>query len=53
MGRRSEISILMDSLPGFDGFVTAFYIKCCDIIKEDVIDAARSFFDSMELPRFI
>ncbi|KAK4833981.1 hypothetical protein QYF36_014386 [Acer negundo] len=45
-------SIPKHSSPGPDGFGLAFYIECLDIIKQDVIDAARDFFNGVPLPRF-
>ncbi|KAI9152873.1 hypothetical protein LWI28_002365 [Acer negundo] len=45
-------SIPKHSSPGPDGFGLAFYIECWDIIKQDVIDAARDFFNGVPLPRY-
>ncbi|XP_041020448.1 uncharacterized protein LOC121262091 [Juglans microcarpa x Juglans regia] len=45
-------SIPKYSSPGPDGFGSAFYIECWDIIKKDVIEAASEFFSGVPLPRF-
>ncbi|XP_042958229.1 uncharacterized protein LOC122293848 [Carya illinoinensis] len=41
-----------NSSPGPDGFGFEFYMVCWDIVKEDVIVAARDFFRGTPLPRF-
>ncbi|KAJ0074622.1 hypothetical protein Patl1_37562 [Pistacia atlantica] len=45
-------SISRESSPGPDGFGSGFYLCCWDLIKEDVIDAAKDFFLGSTLPRF-
>ncbi|XP_042980247.1 uncharacterized protein LOC122310438 [Carya illinoinensis] len=37
-------SISADSSPGPDGFGSAFYVSCWNIIKEDVKDAVKEFY---------
>ncbi|KAF5445103.1 hypothetical protein F2P56_034181 [Juglans regia] len=37
-------SISVDSSPGPDGFGSAFYITCWEIVKEDVMAAVPEFF---------
>ncbi|KAJ0088691.1 hypothetical protein Patl1_32423 [Pistacia atlantica] len=37
-------SIPKESSPGPDGFGSGFYLSCWDLIKEDVLDAAKDFF---------
>ncbi|KAF5477357.1 hypothetical protein F2P56_004006 [Juglans regia] len=37
---------------GPDGFGFDFYMSCWDIIKEDVVEAARDFFGGVPLSRF-
>ncbi|KAF5468900.1 hypothetical protein F2P56_013011 [Juglans regia] len=45
-------SIPKDSSPGPDGFGLGFYLSCWDLIKEDVVAAAKDFFSGSILPRF-
>ncbi|KAJ0094336.1 hypothetical protein Patl1_15029 [Pistacia atlantica] len=37
-------SIPKESSPGPDGFGSGFYLSCWELIKEDVLDAAKDFF---------
>ncbi|XP_031287891.1 uncharacterized protein LOC116146622 [Pistacia vera] len=45
-------SIPKESSPGPDGFGSGFYLSYWDLIKEDVLDAAKDFFLGTTLPRF-
>ncbi|XP_035547420.1 uncharacterized protein LOC118348934 [Juglans regia] len=45
-------SIPKESSPGPDGFGSGFYLSCWDLIKYDVLDAAKDFFSGSTLPRF-
>lgn len=49
--KNSIFSIEADNSPGPDGFTTAFYISCWDVISKDVISAIQSFFGGEQLPR--
>ncbi|KAK2641267.1 hypothetical protein Ddye_023030 [Dipteronia dyeriana] len=50
--KEALFSIPQQSCPGPDGFRSGFYIKCWEIIKGDVIDAAREFFRGGLLTKF-
>lgn len=50
--KEAIISIPKQSRLGLDGFGSNFYITCWDIVKNDVLEAAREFFDGVSLPRF-
>lgn len=50
--REVIVSIPMDSSPGPVGFSFAFYIKCWNIIKKDVVEATCNFLSGNSLPRF-
>lgn len=43
--RAATLSIPVDSAPGLDGYRSAFFIKCWDIIKRDLVEAAKDFFE--------
>nr|XP_027120463.1 uncharacterized protein LOC113737428 [Coffea arabica] len=40
-----------DSAPGPDGFGAGFYQGCWEIIKSDLLEAVKAFFQGMGLPR--
>lgn len=46
------LSIRVDSSPGPNGFSSAFYVSCWNIIKEDVKEAVKEFYSGQALPRF-
>ncbi|KAK3188489.1 hypothetical protein Dsin_028050 [Dipteronia sinensis] len=50
--KRAVLSIPKDSIPGPDGFGSEFYMSCWDIVKEDIMDAAKDFFRGTPLSRF-
>ncbi|XP_022853059.1 uncharacterized protein LOC111374593 [Olea europaea var. sylvestris] len=50
--RTTTHSIPMDSAPGPDGYGLAFFIKCWDIIKGDLVEATKELFERRVLPRF-
>ena len=41
------------SAPGPDGFGTKFYQACFDIIKKDLMDVVKSFFNGSMMPRYM
>ncbi|XP_042954601.1 uncharacterized protein LOC122291014 [Carya illinoinensis] len=50
--KAAVFSIPKHSFPGPDGFGSSFYMFCWEIVKEDVIEAARDFFSGASLLRF-
>lgn len=50
--RDAILSIPRNSSPGPDGFGSVFFQDCWNIVKEEVIEAARDFFAGSPLPRF-
>ncbi|KAF5454683.1 hypothetical protein F2P56_024330 [Juglans regia] len=42
--KEAVFSIPEHSSPGPDGYGSSFYISCCHIVKEEVVEAARDFF---------
>ncbi|KAF5458524.1 hypothetical protein F2P56_022547 [Juglans regia] len=50
--REAVFSIPKHSLPGPDGFGSGFYMACWEILKDDVVEATREFFNGASLPRF-
>lgn len=50
--KQAVFSIPKESSPGPNGFGSEFYISCWDIVKHDVIEAARDFFRGTPLTRF-
>ncbi|KAF5452050.1 hypothetical protein F2P56_027088 [Juglans regia] len=50
--KQAVFSIPKNSSLGPDGFGSGFYMSCRDIIKEDVVEAARDFFRGAPLSRF-
>ena len=44
-------SIHQDSSPGPDGFSNNFFVKCWNVVREDVINAVKEFFIVKKLPR--
>lgn len=50
--KEAIFSIPKQSSLGTDAFGFGFFMSCWDVIKEDVIEAAREFFRGSPLPRF-
>lgn len=50
--RDAVFSIPKYSIPGPDGFGSDFFMACWDLVKDDVVEAAREFFTGSPLSRF-
>ncbi|XP_042980145.1 uncharacterized protein LOC122310315 [Carya illinoinensis] len=50
--KASAVSRMTLRSPGPDGFGSEFYMHCWPIVKWDVLEAARDFFQGTPLPRF-
>ncbi|XP_042962740.1 uncharacterized protein LOC122297018 [Carya illinoinensis] len=50
--QQALFSIPTESSPGPDGFGSAFYIRCWDFVKGDVIEAVKDFFPGNQFPRY-
>ena len=50
--RAAVFSIPKHSSSGPDGFGFGLYMACWEIVKDDVVEATREFFNGASLPRF-
>lgn len=50
--REAVFSISWHSSPSLYGFGSSFYMSCWELVKEDVVEVVRDFFNRAALPRF-
>ncbi|KAF8405073.1 hypothetical protein HHK36_009970 [Tetracentron sinense] len=50
--KEALLSIPKHSSPGPDGFGSGFFSSCWELVKDDVVEAAKEFFSGVPLPRF-